>query len=322
MRVLICQRAGKAFGYITDGWINALRDRGHEVQRWDGQQSSWDVFDPDLFCCSSGHKQPIPIIRRAKIALHVNSWGPIVIDNTNESKENISESAENIKWVIAQKPDVVFGYGFPQDQIVWSYWTQKAGIPWVSMPTAGDKIIYHDRYHHETNERKYDIVYLGGRWPYKSQTLDKYLLPALKLPLTYKIHGWGNWPPNICSGELPDGQATEFLSSGKVGPCVSEKHTHQYGIDIPERVFKLVLCGALAIHDPVPRFETIFPCAIIARDPQDYAEKCLYFVQHDEERRQLINKQRQYVLNNHTYHHRIRDLLCATGFHEEAQNMI
>jgi len=318
MRVLICRRAGRAFGYITDGWINCLRDKGHTVQRWDGQNASWDEFDPDLYIGSAGHGQLIPAGRRAKVAFHVNSWGPITIDNKNESRESISESAEHIKWVLANRPTVVFGYGFAKDAHLWEYWTKKGGIPWIPMPTAGDKTIFH----RQKEPRPYDFIYLGGRWPYKSHTLDKYLLPLLKLPLAHCVRGWGVWPPNTDVYELAEDKACEFLNSGNVGPCVSEKHTHEFGIDIPERCWKLALCGTLVLHDPVPQMETIFPDVIIANDAQDYLDKCFYYAQHDDERLQLVEKQQQYVLNNHTYHHRMCELLRATGFHEEAKNMI
>ena len=84
----------------------------------------------------------------------------------------------------------------------------------------------------------------------------------------------------------------------------------------------MALCGALVLHDPVPRMETIFPDAVIASDPQDYAEKCVYYARHNDERIQLIEKQQQFVLNHHTYHHRISGLLNATGFPTEAQQML
>jgi spore maturation protein CgeB len=60
----------------------------------------------------------------------------------------------------------------------------------------------------------------------------------------------------------------------------------------------------------------------MAQDPQDYSERCLYFIQHDDERKQLAEKQRQFVLNNHTYHHRLSGLFHAVGFHDEAAQML
>lgn len=318
MRILICQKAGRAFGYITDGWINCLKERHHTVERWDGKYETWDQFDPDLYIGSAGHKQPIPTKRRAKVALHVNSWGPISIDTSNESNENISESPDNIQWVIERKPDIVFGYGFYKDRHFWAYWTEKANIPWVPMPTAGDKTLYYN----QNLKKEYDIVYLGGRWPYKSETLDVYLLPVLRLQPNHKVYGWGQWPKGVCEGELSQNQAPAFLASGRVGPCVSEKHTLVHGIDVPERVFKVALSGTLAIHDPIPGFDKVFPDVILADNPQDYANKCYYYTKNDTVRDTLIKKQQNYVLNNHTYHHRLYVLLKSLGFMEEAQAML
>ena len=313
MKVFICHRPGGAFGYISDGWVNCLRDKGHVVQRWDGQLSSWQNFDPDLYIGCSGHKQPIPAARRAKVAIHVNPWGPVSIDGINESKENI-------QWTLDKKPDTVFGYGYKEDELLWSYWPQKGSIPWTPMPTAADKVLYH--LHVDRKHRSIDIVYLGGRWTYKSMTIDKYLFPVVRPPISFKLHGWGDWPQGMCDGVLAEDQVTQFFNSGKIAPCISERHTQQYGIDIPERAFKVVLCGCLAVHDPVPRLNAIIPDIVMGSDADDYIQKCQYYIQHENERIDLAEKQRQCVLNNHTYHHRISNLLRVLGFKDEAQGML
>jgi len=313
MKVLICHRPGGAFGYISDGWVNCLRDRGHVAERWDGQESSWHQFDPDLYIGCSGHKQPIPTNRRAKVAIHVNPWGPVNIDGINESEANI-------RWTLDKKPNAVFGYGYPADELLWSYWPGKASIPWVPMPTAADRVIYHLNV--DRKNRPLDIVYLGGRWAYKAMTIDRYLFPMLKRPVSFRVHGWGDWPQGLCSGGLSEDQVTPFFNSGKVAPCVSERHTQQYGIDIPERVFKVVLCGCLAVHDPVPRLNNIIPSIEMGRDQANYVQKCHHYIRNDEARIAVAEQQRQHVLNNHTYHHRIAGLFSALGFTDEAQGML
>ena len=121
MRVLLCHRPGGAFGYITDAWANAFRDKGHMVQRWDGQEASWRAFAPELYIGCSGHRQPIPANRNTKVAIHVNPYGPVDLGSINESKESID-------WTVAQKPDAVFGYGHEEDRLLWSYWTKKLAI--------------------------------------------------------------------------------------------------------------------------------------------------------------------------------------------------
>lgn len=313
MKVLLPQRPGAAFGYITDGWMNALTDKGHTVRRWNGTENEWLEFNPDLYIGSSGHKQSIPKNRRAKVAIHVNPYGPVLIDGINESDESIN-------WVRDINPDVVFGYGFETDRLFWSYWTDRCSIKWVPMPTAGDKTIFNDL----NDDRPYDIVYLGGRWSYKAITIDMFLLPILRQNIKFKLHGWGDWPAGISSGILAESQSNAFLNSGKVAPCVSEKHTHTHGIDVPERTWKVSLCGTLAIHDSVPTLRNNFHSLLIARNPTEYKDMIMYYSKENnsQERKALATAQRNEVLNAHTYHHRLSLLLESIGFTNEANLMI
>lgn len=314
MKIFVTHRPGGAYGFITDGWLNALRDKGHNAIRWDGSVDTWDSFSPDLYIGASGHKQPIPSNRSAKIAIHVNPVGPVNMGNINESQENIN-------WTVKQKPDVVFGYGFESDRVVWSGWTEKYDIPWVPMPTAGDKTVFLDT----QRERINDIVYLGGRWPYKGLTIDTYLLPLLRnIKIKSSLYGWGDWPDYTCNGILPDDKVVDFLNSGKVGPCISEKHTQQFGIDIPERVWKLALCGTLAIHDPIPTLKNQFKNALIAKNAEQYRDLCIEYsrTENQEERNKIAEEQKQEVLKNHTYHNRIADLFFGLGWEDEAKHMI
>lgn len=314
MKILLPHRPGGAFGYITDGWLNALKNRGHDVRRYDGNIQTWNQFDPDLYIGCSGHKQPIPSARRAKVAIHVNPYGPVKIDGINEN-------AESIDWTIKQKPDAVFGYGFHSDRLIWSDWTNKHGIEWVPMPTAADKTLFRDL----GNDRPHDVVYLGGRWSYKGLTIDAFLIPMLRdRSINFSLHGWGDWPGGFCKGVLPEDKVVEFLNSGKVGPCISERHTQQFGIDIPERVWKLALCGTLAVHDPVPTIRDHFKSLLVSQEAQHYKNMCVHYSrpENDDERRELVERQKAEVLGNHTYHHRLSRLFSRLGWQDEADHMV
>lgn len=316
MKVLLCNRPSGAFGYITDGWANALRDKGHKVQRWDGNENSWASFAPDLYCGASGHKQPIPPRRNCKIAIHVNPYGPVDIQGINESQENI-------RWTLNQKPDAVFGYGQESDRLLWSYWTQRHNIPWVPMPTAGDRIVFKQT--RPLSDRPLDVVYLGGRWAYKGLTIDSYLVPLLESKeVSYKLHGWGDWQPGLCSGVLADDKACDFLNSGKIGPCISEQHTHSYGIDIPERAFKIALCGALVVHDAALSIKQLIPSALVAHNSEQFQQYIRYFSRPDKqmERMGLVAQQCAEVLSGHTYHHRMSTLFASLGLVGEAAKML
>lgn len=317
MRVLMCQRVGGAFGYITDSWINALHDKGHHVRRWDGHDSSWLEFKPDLYIGCSGHRQPIPARRGdCKVAIHVNVYGPVNVSGINESDDAI-------RWTLQHKPDAVFGYGHEDDRILWSHWTTKHGIPWIPMPTAGDRIQFKLLIADE--DRPYDLVYLGGRWAYKGQTIDRFLIPVLRHPqIKSKVHGWGDWPADLCSGALADDQACKFLNSGRVGPCIAEQHSHDFGFDIPERAFKLALCGTVVIHDSVPTIRRMIPSAIVATTPEAYLDYCYRLSRPEarQERIELALQQREEVLANQTYHHRMATMFSVLGFADDAVAML
>jgi hypothetical protein len=315
MKIFLTHRPGGAYGFISEGWANALKDCGHTVKRWDGLENTWHEFNPDLYVACSGHKQPIPPKSKrgnCLVAIHVNPYGPVKIDGINESEDNI-------RWTLNQKPDAVFGYGFAADKMLWGYWTQKHNIPWIPMPTAADRTIFYDL----KSPRPYDVVYLGGRWQYKGLTIDSFLIPVLQNPaIKFKLHGWGDWPDNICSGVLPEESANQFLNSGKVGPCISEKHTQLYGIDIPERAWKVALCGTLVIHDPVPTMRREFRSIVMGQDEANYSTLCLHYSRHDDERLEKVALQRAEVLNNHTYHHRFAHFFKELGLADEAKNML
>lgn len=312
MRVLLPARPGGAWGYITDGMYNVFRLLGHEVIRWDGQENTWNDFAPDLYIGCSGHLQPIPRARNAKVAIHANPYGPVNI-------EGINESPQVIEAVARHNPDAVFGYGFEKDRILWSYWKEKLGIKWVPFPTAADTSIFKQVV--DARERSLDLVYLGGRWAYKGLSIDAFLKPILmKGNVSYKLHGWGDWYPGVCSGILPEDKACEFLNTGKVGPCISERHTQVYGIDIPERCWKIPACGVLAIHDPVPGLKDVFPSCLVAGSPEEMMELVYYYSrpENTDERCEVLKLQQECVLRNHTYFHRIYKLLTELGFSEEA----
>ncbi len=317
MRILIVHRPGGAFGYITDSWINALRDVGHNVQRWDGLESSWNSFKPELYIGSSGHRQPLPKDRNCKFAMHVNPYGPIDCGGINEPQQSI-------EYIKSMRPDVVFGYGFDIDKVYWKYWEEKLGIPWAPMPTAADATVF--KKITPLSQRTLDAIYIGGRWAYKAKSIDTYLIPAVRHiyanDRTMEIYGWGDWPKNQCKGIISDDRVTPTFNKAKIAPCISEPHTQQWGYDLPERIWKVAACGCLPIHDPVPTLKRIIPNLPMAQDPAQYADLSLYYITHDEEREKLAEEIREIVIDNHTYHHRLAGLFSVLGMNKESNNML
>lgn len=316
LTVFISNSKSGAFFQIANGWKNALAAAGHNAVMWDGDIATWATHKPDIFIGCSGWRHNVPRPRgNTRVAIHVNPYcsqqlqvpgGPL-----------INENASARDWVISQKPDVVFGYGLQDDmERWWSGWALH-GFRLLGMPNAADVTIYKPG--PVDPALVCDIGWVGGYWPYKAINLDQYLLPVAK---KYKTmwYGWSG-PANLWRGQAEAGQVVRLFNSARVCPAVVEPHTTLYGIDIPERIFKIAACGALTVSDPFWGFERYFnPKSIpMAKNPQDYADiVASHLSATDEARRTRALELRQEVLAKHTYHHRVQSLLAALGFTVEA----
>ena len=317
MKVMVVKPNGGAFSYITRGFINAFNAIGCDARYWSGNADEFASFKPDLYIGSSGHRQVIPAAFRSstKIAMHVNPFGKVKLDKVHGV--DINETQDAINWTVAQKPNVVFGYGHQDDfSNYWNFWTTKFGLPFVGVPTAGDATLYWP----DAQPCDYDIAYLGGYWQFKGHKLDKWLMPVIKDP-GIAIMGWGGWgsTPGY-RGVLADNDSGRvFLSSAKVGPCISEPHTSIYGIDIPERFFKVALCGILPISDLVPGFNRYYPDGmfVMADNPSDYRSLIVNYARNEDfqqNRVRLAQLIRAHTLKNHTYHTRMKNVCSMLGF--------
>ena len=318
LRILCCNPDGGAFFYITKGWENAFKALGHDFKRWDGKDSMLRSYRPNLYLGCSGWRQNFPEWAKnqfgTKIGIHVNPWGTVVL-KANPGEPNINEPQGAKDWTIQQKPDFVYGYANQFDMNrMWNYWTEKAGIPVVPMPTAGDSTVYQPTNPDPTFSCQ--IGFVGGYWPYKSININKFLMPVLN-KYDSQIYGWGGWKHPKYKGRIQnEGDVNKLFSTAKICPSITEPHTTRYGIDIPERMFKVPLGGGFTICDPVVNLDKyvdpkIFPTAA---NPQTYMSLIEHYLNHPAERMELKSKQRDYILKNHTYFHRIKGFLSASGY--------
>lgn len=325
MRVLCCNPDGGAFKYITEGWARALRACGHEFRNWDGKDASLREYQPNIYIGCSGWRQEYPVWARnqfgTRIAIHVNPHGSRQIGS--HQGPVIDEQRGAIDWVKKQSPEVVFGYG---DQIqmdqYWDKW-KSYGFRVCPMMNAGDSLYF---YPDPTNDPRFkgNVGFIGGHWPYKSINIDKFLRPVARA-LDCRIYGWSKYPGDYkARGPIQSPNDRKLFSSVKVAPCISEPHTTATGIDIPERIFKVSLCGAVAISDPVKDMQRHFSAdaLVMPKDPAHYLEACKYYLQDEPRRRAKARKQMEEVLSKHTYLHRISGLFEALGYKENASEAL
>lgn len=320
IKVLCANPPGGAFYHITEAWANAFRALGHKFKKWNGELYAWKEFKPDLYLGCSGHPQTIPqkFRKNTAIGIHCNPYSSKRLNIIHGN--DINEPNKAITYTIKSRPDFVFGYGLQRHEKYWAHYNKKHGIPWYGVPTAGDATHY---FHDPKDEMKCDIGYVGGRWPYKAHNLNKYLVPVLKKH-NYKLFGWGGWD-GFKYKTLPNGTNKDrhLFSSAKICPAVCEPHTTIYGIDWPERIFKVPLCRGFTISDKIINFDdyldpSIFP---MARDPDEYMELIDHYLENDGDRIDLASRQNRYILSKHTYFDRVKTLMEAAGFSDESREV-
>jgi spore maturation protein CgeB len=191
------------------------------------------------------------------------------------------------------------------------------------MPTAVDRTIFRET---EDDNRHVDLVYVGGKWPYKGINIDSYLIPVLERArqsgLDFRVFGWGEWSADICSGIVPDDEINGLFNSAKIGPCISEPHTHRWGFDLPERLWKISACGVLPIHDPVPTLRSILPDLPMAKCAGSYMELVFHYLEDEPARINLSRKLQREIVTKHSYHNRISRLFADIGWKSESELML
>jgi len=319
MRILTTNPNG-AFKYIIRGLCSAFELLGHTTDIWDGSSNHLNQFKPDIYIGATGYQQNISAYMQkkldVKIAIHVNPYGNEQLDPIAGGPD-INETNEGIEWVAQQKPNMVFGYGCRGDiNRFWDRWISDLGIPTYGVPTAGDHILFH----RVSPDPKFrcDLAFVGGYWAYKAININKYLEPA-RQQFNTVIYGWGGWD-NRSKGPIADDDISRFFSSARIGPCICEPHTATYGIDIPERIFKVPLCGLLAVSDPCIALHQYFPREIlpIASNPTEYVDIIRYYLDREHKRVQIAELQRKHILKNHTYLNRVQTLFSGLGFLKES----
>ena len=174
---------------------------------------------------------------------------------------------------------------------------------------------------------KCDIGFVGGYWPYKAKSLDKYLINLCHPVGDYniKIFGTSDWPVTQYLGRIASENVGSLFASATISPNISEPHSQDFGYDIIERPFKILMSGGFCISDYVESMVNdvfINGEMVFAKTPEEFKQLVDYYIKNPDERLQYMKAGYESVVKNHTYFHRVAKIFTELDMKQEADKCI
>ena len=329
MKILI-RHERNASAYIYSGIAAAFKMLGHEVCFWyeeSGNTPAFDIFDkfePDLFI-GQGYNlnratiKCIKLRPDIKVFLKVGCWVQVsqdvdtekypILNATDEEMKSVGQVAASLSAI---KNLVLFNYVHPnRKDYLMGAWEETVAKT-IGLLPAADPMYYFKEI--ENENLKCDIAFVGGYWPYKGQNLDKYIVPLCYPVGKYNVKIFGNqaWPVPQYMGQIDDSSVRSLFSSATVCPNISEPHANVFGFEVNERVFKLAASKSFFISDEIASLtEDIFTKneAVIAKNPKDFQSLVEEAINNPEVRDEHIAACYETVMKNHTYAHRVQQIM-------------
>jgi hypothetical protein len=318
--------------YQRKGLANVLASVGHQCTFWNEQtKSAFDMFseyEPDIFMgqtynLSRAIRKCLQARPNIKKVLYASAYGEI-LDNLDLNKYPIVAVTEEEKRNVEEvKPDIVWIHHHPNKAWVSIGHWKEFGCKPIGLCKAADVLEYAKGVYNDG--LACDIGFIGGYWKYKSQELDKYILPLCRAELGLKVKLFGNqpWPVPNYLGFINEGEAKNLFKSAKVCPNVYEPHSLAFGLDVIERPFKVIAAGGLPVECGYVKsmHEDVFTETNLK--VAESLEELIHWVKVEQEDRDIyIRAVQNELFNKHTYHHRVAQLFNELNLPEEANKVM
>ena len=336
MKILISNDGPHAHYYIRMSWAKVFSAMGHQVEIWQkDQKPAFDIFDefePDLFMGQTYNLDDalfkcIKQRPHMKVVMRASDWGDIQKDIDLEkypilvAQEKEKKLLERLKEETG-KPDLVHNhYHENWIKVTHNKW-EDIGIKPISLIHAADIFDFYLRPPAEI--LKCDIAFVGGYWPYKAINLDKYLINLCHPVGKYKIKlfGGSDWPVAQYLGRIDSKNVGTLFASATISPNISEPHSQDFGYDIIERPFKILMSGGFCISDYVESMANdVFTNneIVFAKTPEEFKQLVDYYIANPKKRIEHIEAGYNSVVNKHTYFHRIAKVFSELNMDSEAE---
>jgi hypothetical protein len=251
-------------------------------------------------------------LKRQRHVVWISTWfdGDARFYEQNDLENNSWPETLNRK-ILWSEPSLVFTISPERSFEYYQGWI-KSGAKLVSLPLACDSALYRLDAPFCTEFEHVEMAFVGGYWPYKARQFDRYLKPYAD---RLKVYGYSAWPYAGYGGRLAEANEPSLYQQAKLSPTINEPQVERMGIDLNERVFKVLGSGGMTITDAVPAYrewfderELLVPC-----DLDEYHEMVHRALTDDDHNSSQRQRGHAAVMARHTYAHRARTLLEYLG---------
>jgi hypothetical protein len=218
--------------------------------------------------------------------------------------------------VLASEPSLVFTISPESSFEYYRKWSDH-GAQLVSLPLACDASLYCGEPPVVTEFGELEMAFVGGYWPYKARQFDRYLKPYQE---RLKVFGYSPWPYSGYGGRLEERKEPALYRQARLSPTINEPHVEKMGIDLNERVFKVLGSGGMTVTDVTPGYREWFAAdeLLVPGSFEEFHELVRCALTDDDVNLAYRKKGREAVLARHTYRHRAERVLELLGLQERS----
>lgn len=273
---------------------------------------------PGPLCWISGSDYPflspraLKTLKRYRHAVWVNTWfdGDTAFFQQHDIQNNSWPEAHNRK-VLSSEPPLLFTISPTCRFEYYASWIRE-GAHLVSLPLACDATLYRTEAPYCPEFSNVEMAFVGGYWPYKARQFDRYLKPYQE---RLTVYGYSRWPYAGYGGQLPEEKEPSLYHQARLSPTINEPHVEAIGVDLNERVFKVLGSGGMTVTDVTPPYQEWFDeSELLVPDSLEVYHEMVQQALTDESCNARYRQAgHAAVMARHTYVHRARALMSYLG---------
>jgi hypothetical protein len=251
-------------------------------------------------------------LKRQRHVVWVNPWfdGDAQFYRKNDL-ENNSQPAKHNERILSSEPELVFTISPERSFAYYQNWLRR-GARLASLPLACDTALYRRDAPFCPEFASVEMAFVGGYWRYKARQFDRYLKPY-EDKLT--VFGYSRWQYANYGGRLSEEKEPSLYRQARLSPTINEPQAEIMGVDLNERVFKILGSGGMTVTDVVPAYREWFSEEelLVPSNLDEFHDFVHHALTDDDFNARYRQTGYAAVMARHTYAHRARTLLNHLG---------